>query len=434
MMHKPVFNKFRLIATFLAVALIFFMRPATGDILEYKIEGTINEGTYIAVSEVIEKAEKEGYSAVLLVVDTPGGLVSSTEKIISEIFDSSIPVLAYVPSGAFSASAGSLIVISANVAGMANGTSIGAATPITTGFEEPRVEEKVVNYLASYAKSIAEKRGRNATAIERFVTHAYSASAKDAYRYNIIDILADSKSDFLKKADGMVVDTSKGKVTVKTSGEKIVVYGGSVKVKIYNLISSPELASILLIIGIYGLIYGLTSPGMGAEVLGAICLVLALFGLGVINVNYMGVALILLGILFLVAELLTPTYGVLGAASVICIVLGTLMLYQEPLMPKDFYQSFTMLVGGLGLGIGAVMTFGIIKVIQIKRARKKVGAEALIGKKGKVVSFSNGEGIGKFNGELWKIVSDEELEDGDVVVIVDRDGLTLKVRKYDDRR
>ncbi len=416
----------------LLITLIFLIYPASAEILEYRIEGTINEGTYIAVAEVIEKAEKDGYSAVLLIIDTPGGLVTSTEKIISEIFDSKVPVLAYVPPGAFSASAGSLIVISTNVAGMANGTSIGAATPITTGLEEPRVEEKMVNYLASYAKSIAEKRGRNATAIERFVTHAYSASAMDAYKYGIIDILADSKSEFLKKADGMEVETSEGKTILRTSGERIEVYEESLKVKIYNLISSPELASILLIIGIYGLIYGLTSPGMGAEVLGAICLILALFGLGVINVNYMGVVLILLGILFLVAELLTPTYGVLGAASVICIVLGTLMLYREPLMPRDFYQSFTMLVGGLGLGIGAVMTFGIIKVLQIKKAKKKVGAEALIGKKGRVVSFSNGEGIAKFNGELWKIVSRDDLRKGDRVVIVDREGLVLVVRKYED--
>ncbi len=415
----------------LLIALIFLTYPACAEILEYRIEGTVNEGTYIAVTEVIEKAERDGYSAVLLVIDTPGGLVTSTEKIISKIFDSKVPVLAYVPPGAFSASAGSLIVISTNVAGMANGTSIGAATPITTGFEEPKVEEKIVNYLASYAKSIAEKRGRNATAIERFVTHAYSASAMEAYRYEIIDVLADSKSEFLKKADGIEVETSEGKTVLRTSGERIEVYEESLKVKIYNLISSPELASILLIIGIYGLIYGLTSPGMGAEVLGAICLILALFGLGVINVNYMGVILILLGILFLVAELLTPTYGVLGAASVVCIVLGTLMLYQEPLMPRDFYQSFTMLVGGLGLGIGAVMTFGIIKVLQIKKAKKRVGAEALIGKKGKVVSFSDGEGMAKFNGELWKIVSQEELREGDTVVIVGREGLILVVKKHE---
>ena len=416
---------------FLALIAITFFQPVSADILEYRIEGTINEGTYIAVKEAIEKAEKEDFSAVLLVIDTPGGLVSSTEKIISEIFESRVPVLAYVPPGAFSASAGSLIVVSTNVAGMANGTSIGAATPISTGIGETKVEEKVVNYLASYAKSIAEKRGRNATAVERFVTHAYSAPASEAYRYNIIDVLADSKSEFLKKADGMEVETSAGKTIIQTADQKITVYDESLRVKIYNLISSPELASILLIIGIYGLIYGLTSPGMGAEVLGAISLILALFGLGVINVNYMGVVLILLGILFLVAELLTPTYGILGAASVVCIVLGTLMLYREPLMPEDFYQSFTMLVGGLGLGIGAVMTFGVIKIIQIKKAKKKVGAEALIGRKGRVVSFSSGEGMAKFDGELWKIVSEDELKEGDTVVITGRDGLILKVRKHE---
>lgn len=411
--------------------ILMLLLPAHGEIVEVRIEGTINEGTYATLKSAMDLAVERDADALLIIVNTPGGLVSSTEKIISMILNSEIPVLAYVPPGAFSASAGSLIVVSANIAGMANGTSIGAATPISIGVGEPRVEEKAVNYLASYAKAIAEKRGRNATAIEKFVTEAYSASAKEAFRYGIIDVLAESKLEFLEKVDGMTVETSAGMVVLKTANQEIIVAKKPLRAKILELITSPELASILLIIGIYGLIFGLTSPGMGAEVLGAICLILALFGLGIIGVNYMGVLLILLGIGFLIAEMLTPTYGVLGAASIACIVLGMLLLYDEPLMPRDFYSSFPMLVGGIAGGLGIIMTYAILKVVQLRKIRKKVGAEALIGEKGEVVMFSNGRGMARVHGELWKIESDDELSKGDRIVVVGREGLTLKVKRYE---
>lgn len=415
------------------ILLIILIGKVSGEIIEVKIEGMINEGTFVTIDNAFQVAEERNADAVLIIVDTPGGLVSSTEKIISKILESEIPVIAYVPPGAFSASAGSLIVISANVAVMANGTSIGAATPITVGVGEPRVEEKAVKYLASYAKSIAEKRGRNATAIEKFVTEAYSVSAREAYEYGIIDILADSKEDLLKKIDGMVVVTSKGNVTIKTANKEIYYVGKPLKAKILELISSPELASVLLILGIYCLVFGLTSPGFGAEIFGAICIILALFGLGVIGINYIGALLILLGILFLIAEMLTPTYGVLGAASIACIILGSIMLFDEPLMPKDFYTKFPMLIGGIAAGLGIIMTYAIVKVIQLRKIRRKVGGEALIGEIGEVVEFSNGRGFVRIHGELWSIESDDDLKKGDEIIVVDRVGLRLRVKKYDRR-
>lgn len=409
--------------------LVFLTQLSAGEIVQVKIEGTINEGSYLTLKKAFEFAEERNARAILIVIDTPGGLVSSTEKMISLMLSSKIPVITYVPPGSFSASAGSLIVIAGNIAGMANGTSIGAATPITFGVGEPKVEQKAVNYLASYAKAIAEKRGRNVSAVERFVREAYSASAKEAYRYGIIDVLADSIDDLLDKIDGKVVETSAGKVVLRTKGEKIVYAEKPFKAKVFDLISSPELASILLIIGIYALIFGLTSPGFGAEVLGAICLILALFGLGVIEVNSFGVLLIILGVLFLIAELLTSTYGILGVASIFCIVLGSIMLYEEPLMPKAFYESFPLLIGGIATGLGIIMTYIILKVIQVKRMKRKVGAEALIGKKGEVVYFSNGKGMAKIDGELWRIESQESLVSGDEVVVIGREGLVLKVMK-----
>jgi len=230
----------------------------------------------------------------------------------------------------------------------------------------------------------------------------------------------------------MVVVTSKGEMTIETENQEIYqVEKTPLKAKIFELLSSPELASILLILGIYCLVFGLNSPGYGAEVLGAICLILALFGLGVIGINYIGVILILMGILFLIAEMLTPTYGVLGAASIACIILGSIMLFNEPLMPRDFYTKFPMLIGGITTGLGIIMTYAIVKIIQLRKIKRKVGGEALIGETGEVVEFSNGQGFARIHGELWSIESDDDLKKGDTIIVVERKGLRLKVKKYE---
>ena len=198
---------------------------------------------------------------------------------------------------------------------------------------------------------------------------------------------------------------------------------------IYEILSNPQVATILFLIGLYGLIFGFTSPGILPETIGAICLILSLVGLGFLSLNYVSIMLIIAGIIFLIAELLTPTYGILGAASVICVTLGAIMLFQEPLMPKEFYNTFPMLIAGISLGLAIVVTFLLIKVVQLKKVEKKVGGEAIIGEKGEVVSFENGKGFAKVRGEIWKIKSEEELEGGDEIVVVDREGLILHVKK-----
>ena len=202
-----------------------------------------------------------------------------------------------------------------------------------------------------------------------------------------------------------------------------------IQAKIFDIISNPQIATILFLIGLYGLIFGFTSPGILPETVGVICLVLALFGFGAIGINAFGVVLLILGVIFLIAELLTPTYGVLGSASIVCITLGALMLVNEPLMPQGFYESFRTFIIGVGIGLGVLMTFILIKVVQLRRRRKRVGGEALINEKGTVVEFKNGEGMGKVRGELWRIESQDDLKKGDKFEVVGRDGLVLKVKK-----
>ncbi|MCQ4153304.1 MAG: nodulation protein NfeD, partial [Archaeoglobi archaeon] len=188
-------------------------------------------------------------------------------------------------------------------------------------------------------------------------------------------------------------------------------------------------ALILLLLGIYLLIFGLSSPGMMAETVGAMLLILALAGLGVINVNYAGVFLIILGIIFLIAELLTPTYGLLGTASVISITLGALMIFEEPMMPKEFYEFFPKFAIGIGLGLASFMTFAIIKILKVRRRRSQIGE--MVGLRGNIIEFKNGKGFARIRGEIWSVESEENLRSGDEVVVVERDGLKLKVRRVD---
>ncbi len=415
---------------FLTIVLLV-QNVGASKVVEVKIDGMINEGTVINVERAFKIAEEEKADAVLIILDTPGGLVSSTEKIVSMILSSDIPVITYVyPPGSFSASAGSIILIAGHIAAMSEGTSVGAATPISVGFEGTKVEEKVVNYLASYVKSIAEKRGRNVTAVEKFVREAYSISAEEALKFGVIDVIANSKEELFEKISGRVVNVNGKNVTLNLKSAEVIVVEKDLRSSLYEFITNPEVASILLILGIYLLIFGLTSPGYVPETLGAIFLILALAGLGMMSINYLGAVLILLSVLFLVAELLTPTYGFLSAASILCFVLGMIMLINEPMLPREFYGEVRNFILGVATGSALIMTYAIVKVAQLKKERKKVGGEAIIGRRGEVV-YVDKKIIAKIGGELWEVVCDEKLEVGDVVEVVDRDGLRLKVIRVD---
>ncbi len=398
-------------------------------VVRVDVKGEINGGTAILVDSAFKKARELHADAILIVIDTPGGLLRPTKRIVSEILSSDIPVITYVyPPGAFSASAGSFILIAGNIAAMANGTSVGAATPFVAGFP-PRVENKTVNYLASYAKAIAEMRNRPAKVVEEFVTEGLSLSAEEAYRMGVVDVLADSPSQLFKKLDGRIVVVNGKKIRLDFENVKVVRVEKSFKAELYGILSNPDVTLVLLILGIYCLIFGLMTPGFGMEAFGAFCLVLALVGLGVISVNAFAVLLILLGIVLLLLEFVTPTFGILGVASVLCVTLGFLMLFREPLMPRGFYRDFLMFSLGVALGVATVMTFVVLRVAKIRRMRAKVGGEAIIGEKGEVIDFRNGRGFVRVRGEIWRCRSDDELKRGEEVVVVGREGLTLIVKR-----
>ncbi len=419
----------RMILATLIIFLILSPVHAT-KVVEVDITGEINHGTAVQVSNAFQMAEDVKADAVLVIIDTPGGLVSSMKDIVTDILQSDIPVITYVyPPGAFSASAGSFILISGNIAAMSSGTSVGAATPVTPlGV----AENKTINYLANYAKSIAEARHRPPDIAEKFVTEGLSLTADEAYRAGVVDAIADSKDELFSKINGKEVDINGKKVVLNFETVEIVRAKKPLKATVFEVLSSPQIASILFLVGLYGLIFGLTSPGVLPETAGAICLVLSLIGLGVISINLLGIILILLGILFLIAELMTPTYGVLGIASILCVTLGAITLFNEPLMPETFYSSFPMLIAGIALGLAGIVTFFVIKIVQLRKIRRKVGGEAIIGEKGEVMAFQSGKGYARVRGEVWMFESDEELKPGDKIVVVGREGLTLKVNRLEE--
>lgn len=408
--------------------MIFFMLKASGfEIGVVSIKGEITEGTYIMLDNAYKKAKEKDLDLLLVEIDTPGGILSSTQKIVSLFMNSEIPIVVYVGKGSMCASAGTVILLSAHIAGMANGTAIGAATPVTTA--GTAVENKTINYIASYVKDLASARGRNPEIAEKFVTEALSLTAKEAYELDVVDVLADNRDELIAKINGMKIAVAEKEIVLNTTRYTIVEIEKPFQAILYDMISNPQIAVILLLLGVYLLIFGLTSPGMMAEVIGAILLILAFAGLGVLNINYAGIFLIILGILFLIAELLTPTYGALAIASVISMTLGILMIFEEPMMPKEFYEFFPKFALGIGIGIASFMTFVLIKIMRVRRKRSSVGE--VIGIRGEVVEFENGKGFAKVRGEIWKIESKDDLKVGDEIIVLERNGLILRVKKVE---
>ena len=415
------------------IFVLFSISSVTGSVIvQVNINGVINPSTVISIENAIVLAEEKHADALLIVLNTPGGLVDSTIKIIQLIDRSPVPVITYVaPSGAISASAGSFILLAGNIAAMSPGTSVGAATPVQIGVGGvSSVENKTINYMASYIRSIAESRGRPTDIAEKFVTESLSLTAQEALELGVIDFIANSTTELLEKTDGVEITFKGTSHTLKTSNPVIIRYTPGFGEKILDVLSNPQIAAILLLIGIYGLIFGLSSPGTYIpETIGAICIVLALYGLGTFEINVLGIALIFLGVIFTIAELLTPTYGGLTAAAIACFILGAILLPKEPMISRAFYKEFIIAVGGATAVIAVFFAYALYKIMEAKRKKRRVGGEELIGMTGTVVEAGEKTTLIKIRGEIWRAKSEDLLEEGDEVTVTGRDGLTLLVRK-----
>jgi membrane-bound serine protease (ClpP class) len=397
-------------------------------------DATVNPVLSRYIDRGIDEAERTDGRAVVIKLDTPGGLVTSMEDIVQRIQSSRVPVIVYVsPSGGKAASAGTFITMSAHVAAMAPGTRIGAAHPIAAdgGDIEGTLGEKVENDAAAYARAIAEERGRNAAWAESAVRDSVSASTDEAVEQNIVDFEAEDIDELLRLADGR---------TVRLGGSDVTLAGLSEAERVENdmtvferallVLSDPNIAFLLLALGGLGLLIELLAPGVGVPgIFGVISLIMAFFVLGTLPVNWAGVALILLAFALFAAEAYAPGFGVFGIGGAIALVAGGLILTTSD--QPEFQVSRWLLIG-----TGAVLAILVIStaaaVIRTRRAGSAAGAAALIGEMATVRSHLDPDGFIFVRGERWKAVAeDAPIAEGERVTVTGVNGLTLSVRRGD---
>jgi membrane-bound serine protease (ClpP class) len=395
-----------------------------------RVEGIIAPSLAEFFVSAIRKAEDGGAHAIIFELDTPGGLDTSMRIIIKEILRSPAPVIIYVsPSGARAASAGAFITIAAHVAAMAPGTNIGAAHPVQMGGGEADEEmtRKIENDAAAYIRGLAERRGRNATWAEDAVRKSVSATATEALRLKIIDVVAENRADLLAKIDGRTVETGAGKITLKTKAAKIVEVEMGLRDKVLSVISNPTIAYILLILGMAGMYFELSTPGaILPGVLGGICLILAFYAFQTLPINYAGLLLIILGVILFIAEVTVVSHGILTIGGIAALILGSLMLIDSP---APFLQISLSAILGVTAATTAFFVFAIGAVFRAHRRQPATGREGLVGQAGVARTRLNPDGLIFIRGEIWNATCVEGAEPGEQVQVTSVAGLKLKVKK-----
>ncbi len=404
-------------------------RAEKGIIYHVQLDGIIGAVTSRYLVKAIEKAEEDGVTALIIELDTPGGLDPAMRDIVKAELASEVPIVVYVsPSGGRAASAGAFITLAAHVAAMSPGTNIGAAHPVTLGEKvSDEMKEKVTNDAVAYIKSIAEKRARNAEWAEDAVRKSSSITEKEALKLGVTDLVAEDLKELLIKLDGRKVKLPSGERVLETEGVKVESFPMSFREKFLTRISDPNIAYILFILGFYGLLFEITHPGaILPGVFGALCLVLAFFAFQTLPINYAGVALIVLGIAFFILEVFTPTYGPLTVAGIVSMVLGSTMLIEADI---PFLKiSWGVIIPAVGT-TAAFFVFGLAMVIRAMKRKPTTGQKGLIGTVGVARTKVKEEGTVFVHGELWKAISDEPIRKGEKVTVLDVDGLVLKVEK-----
>lgn len=384
--------------------------PGTPLVLTLDVSGMITAGTTAHIQRAVEEANAQKADALVLLLDTPGGLVDATLDILSSLSASEVPVITYVtPQGAIAASAGAFILLGGHITAMSPGTTTGAAMPVTLSPDEEgsqTADDKTILFLAGHIRSIAETNGRPGDIAERFVTENLTLSSREALELGVADYIEPNLSALLETVHGTTVQLQSGPVTLNTQNPRVEGLERSLTEGITHLISNPQITFILLLVGVYGLIIGVSNPATFVpEVLGAISLVLALFGLGMFEINLFAVIMIVLGFGLLVAEALTPTYGVLGTGGVISLVVGALYLPVEPLVTSRWLVQFRLMAIGMGV-VGSI--FLVILVTGLARLRKlpaRQGRNEFVNAIGTVKDDLDPEGLIMVQGELWRAKS-----------------------------
>jgi membrane-bound serine protease (ClpP class) len=424
-----------------------------GFALLLHVKGPIGPATSDYVLSGIQQAESDGARLVILQMDTPGGLDTSMREIVQGIIESRVPIAVYVaPGGARAASAGTYILYAAHVAAMAPGTNLGAATPVNIlgGGEAPpdggekgkegktakpaagggsAMQRKMINDAVAYIRSLAQLRGRNAEWAEQAVRGAASLPANEALQKGVIDFVASNVPQLLAKANGRKVTVNGEPMVLQTKDLAVKVVEPDWRSRVLSVITDPNIAYVLMLIGIYGLIFEFSNPGyILPGVVGAICLVLALYAFHVLPVNYAGMGLMLLGIAFMVAEAFVPSFGALGIGGVIAFVVGSVILMNTE---SQFYTISRPLIMAFALTSAAFFIGLVGMVIRARQRPAVIGRESLIGDVGEAVEDFQGRGHIRAQGEIWQAVCDRPLRQGQKVRVTALDGLTVRVAPLD---
>ncbi|RJQ51188.1 MAG: nodulation protein NfeD [Nitrospiraceae bacterium] len=421
-------KKIFLIMVFLFFTPLFAL-SSYADIIVINVEGVVNPVMSEFISRSIDDAANEKAELLVIKLDTPGGLDTSMRSIVKKITASEAPVAVYVsPGGARAASAGVFITLSAHIAAMAPGTNIGAAHPVGIGEKmDKTIAEKAVNDAAAYIKSIAEKKGRNAEWAEKAVRESVSITEKEALDLKVIDMIAPDLKTLLDAIDQKVVETADGKHTIKTKGADIRYIEMSVRHKILDFISDPNVAYLLMLLGFYGIFFEMTNPGaIFPGVFGAIALILAFYSFQTLPVNYAGLLLIILAIILFILEIKITSFGILTIGGIISMLIGSVMLFESPL--PFFKLSMTVILPAVVL---TTLFFALTIRLVVKAQRRKpvTGSEGLIGLEGAAKTDIHNEGLVFVHGEIWKACSDEPVKAGEKVVVEKMENLKLKVKK-----
>jgi membrane-bound serine protease (ClpP class) len=452
----------KLIATLFCILLLpsLLVSGDKGAILVMRIQGVINPVTSEYIDMGIREAQKIGAQAILIEMDTPGGLLEATRTTIGAMVNTTIPVIVYVsPRGSRATSAGVFITMASDIAAMAPETHIGAAHPVNIGGGTPKkptlpqseddkkdskedktpkmeapeqgsvMEEKMVSDAAAYIRALAKERGRNAKWAEQAVRESVSLTAEEAVQKKVVEVLALNREDLFKKISGKKIMKNDTETILELVGAPIHEYEMSDRLKFFHRLAHPNLAYMLMTLGFWALVYELTSPGFGlGGIVGVICFLLAFFSFQVLPVNTVGLILLVFGLLLMLVDLFTPTYGLLTGGGLVSFALGSFMLIDAPPDLPQLRVSLYLILPTVIL-TGLLFTVAIRKAIKAWRRKPNVGEETLAGSVGEVRQKIDGEGMVFINGELWKAKSDEKIKKGEKVIVVSHEGNTLIVKK-----
>ena len=421
-------------ALLLAFATSLQVTASTNHVDVLRVKGVINPIVSSYIQRGIDQAESDGSAAVVIEIDTPGGLDSSMREIVQRIISAKIPVIVYVsPQGSRAASAGLFILLSGHIAAMAPNTSTGAAHPVGLGDQpmDQTMTEKVTNDAVSYIRGLAIRNGHNADWAESAVRESVSVTDQEALQLNVIDLRADNIESLLPAVNGRTVNLPGGPVTIQSTDWTIQYLDLDPIEQFLYIISDPNIAYILMTIAMTGLFLELSNPGaILPGIVGGIALLLAIFSFGMLPINFVGVLLILFGFLLFIAELKVVSHGMLTIGGMISMVLGSLMLINSS---APYFAISRWVIAAVVLSIASFFFFAVAKVIRIRKKKVVTGLEGLLGDKGVTRSALTPEGTVFAEGELWQAQSvSGQIEKGSPVRIVSVDGLKLWVTQIDE--